>query len=329
MQTTSTTEQQTTNELGGTEAAAIRQQLERGDLSQLRQLLATTRQKRDWQDRYFMLDLVVPSVQPGALSAACAAEPNAADLALIHGVHLYDMVAKSRGAKVAASTSKEQFHQAFSYVQQAVPVFQKATALDPEDPTAHAFAMRMLQISSEFSPALNKAYQKAIQLAPDFLPAHWVMVNARSQKWSGSHQESLRIARSALANAKPGSDLAACLFLARILEWQYAVFFDKDVKRANALLQDRALSNDLSTAFDHWTQPPYQARRSSVPYLLHAAFWFYKTGDRDRLARVFSFTGGVFYDRAWSFAGKARENHAAALELATKKKTGFLGFFKS
>lgn len=321
--------QQATNEPGGKEISVLKQQLQRGELSPLRQVLAATKEKQDWQDRYFVLEAVASSILPGVLQSACAAEPNVADLALIRGVHLFDLVARSRGTKVADQTSAEQFKKALQYVQEAVPTLAQASQLTPEDPTPYVFAMRALQIASNFAPQLQTAYQKAVLLAPDFLPAYWVMINARSKKWAGSHEESLQIARSAMKNAKPGSDLAACLFLARILAWQYTLLFDKDAKGAAAYFKDREIATELNAAFDRWVQAPYQPRRSSVPYLLHAAFWYYKANDRERLAAVFSHTAGVFYDRAWSFAGNAHEAYAAALELTARKKSGVLGWFKT
>ena len=327
--TSTGTAQQGTNELGGTEAVAIRQQLQRGDLSLLRQLLAKTRQERDWQDRYFMLDLLAPSLPAEAVQTACSAEPDAADLALIRGAHLFDLVAKSRGTAMAEKTAREQFEKAAAYIKEAMPTLKRALALAPEDPVPYVFAIRMLQMFGETAPSVLNAYQAAIRLAPDFVPAHFATVQARSHKWGGSHDESLRIARAAFANAKPGSDLAVCLFIARILEWQFFVLFEKDPKRAKACLEDRTVNKDLSAAFDRWTQAPYQPRRSSVPYLQHAAYWFYKTGDRERLARVFQLSGGAFFERAWSFASKARDAYGAAVAMADKKQSGLLGWFKS
>lgn len=321
--------QQSGEELGGVEAQRLKQQMQRGEFSQLRELLARTRREPDWQDRYFMLDVVTPAIPPGPLDAACAAEPGAADLFLIQGAHLFDLQAKARGAKTADLTSKQQFAQAFQFLGASVASLRRASELDPQDPTPYVFAMRALQISSEYEQAFKEAYQKAVRLVPDFLPAHWVMVNARAKKWAGSHEESLRVARSAMAAAKPGSDMAACLFFAHLLVWQYIRLFDKDQRKADTYLRDRDINKELNAAFDKWIQPPYQARRSSVPYLHHAAVWFYKQNDRERLAQALTQTNGIFYDRAWSFAGNARQAYAAALDMATKKKGGIFGWLRS
>jgi len=61
------------NELGGSEAVRLKQELQHGDFSGLRKMLAQTRQEGDWQDRYFMPDLLVPEIPSDALGVACAA----------------------------------------------------------------------------------------------------------------------------------------------------------------------------------------------------------------------------------------------------------------
>jgi hypothetical protein len=319
---------QRTTEPGGHEAQVLRQQIQQGDFSGLRRLLASTKEKHDWQDRYFMLDVVAPAIPPGSLDAACAAEPSATDLFLMRGCHWFDLVWKSRGTKTADHTTQDQFNSANEYLQVAMSDLRQASELDPADPVPYVFAMRGLQIFSEYEQVVKNAYQAAIRLVPDFLPAHWTMVNARSKKWAGSHEESLDVARSAASLATAGGDLAGCLFFARILAWQYLRIFDKDPRAAEQYLSNREINNELNAAFEEWTRPPYQSVRSSVPYLSHAAFWFYQRNDRERLARAFSHIHGVFCDRAWSFTGNALQTYTAALELAAKKRS-VLAWFKS
>ena len=87
------------------DATAFQQQAARGDFSALRQFLAKNRQTPDWQDRYFILDVVAPSIAPRSLDPLCAIESKAADLALMQGAHFFDLVSKARGAKTADKTT--------------------------------------------------------------------------------------------------------------------------------------------------------------------------------------------------------------------------------
>jgi hypothetical protein len=320
------------------EGEALQQQVAQGDFTGLRQFLARTKQNHDWQDRYFVLDLVAPSVQPGPLDALCAAEPNASDLSLIRGTHLFDLLSKSRGTKTADRTTEQQMAQAEHYTKATMAALRHAIQLDPLDPTPHVFAMRSFQVFSNLHKHLHQAYQQATHLASDFVPAHFVMVNSQSEKWGGSHAQSLQVARSAISHAQPSSDASACIFLAHILVWQHATFFEKDQKRAQSYLNDSKVVRELNEAFEQWTRPPYQPRRSSLPYLHHAAYWYYQTGDRARLQQALARTAGKRWDKAWAFSGDGHRTYASALEYAATgsksgpalqgKKPGFFGWFK-
>jgi hypothetical protein len=319
------------------EADHLQQQIRQGDFKGLRQFLARTRNNHDWQDRYFILDVVAPAISPGSVDALCTAEPNAADLSLIRGAQLFDLVSKCRGTKTADRTTDQQFAQAQQYANAAIANLRRAIQQDPADPTPHVFAMRSSQVFSDLNKLLQQAYQQAIHVAPDFVPAHFAMVNAQSSKWSGSHEQSLHVARAAMSHFQPRSDAPACIFLAHILVWQYSILFDKDRKRAEAYTNDRKVTQELNDAFELWIRPPYQARRSSLPYLHHAAYWYYNAGDRARLQQALARTGGKPWDKAWVFVGDGRKNYASALEFAAtgtksgsapEKKSGPFGWFK-
>ena len=324
-------------DFNGSELASLQQQAANGDFAGLRQFLARAQKARDWQDEYFALDLIAPFVKPGSLDPICAAEPNAADLHLVRGAHLFDLVSKSRGTKTADRTSEKQIAQAGEYLKAAISSLHRTIQLSPGDPTPHVFAMRCLQVFSDLDKNLHQAYQAAIQVAPDFVPAHFIMVNARSQKWGGSHEQSLQVARSAMSQAQPGSDAPACLFLAHILVWQHAVLFEKDRKRADAYAAGK-VTQELKDAFDRWMRPPYAVRRSSIPYFHHAAYWYYQTGDRAQLQQALARTAGRPWVKAWSFAGDPGKTYASALQFAcngTKsdpaqpsKKGGLFGWFR-
>ncbi len=102
---------------GDAEANHLIQQVQGGDFSGVRQYLARSRQARDWQDRYFILNLIAPFVPVNALLALSATEPNAADLVFLLAVYHYDMIGQSRGTGVAEQTSAEQFDGAHQQLQ--------------------------------------------------------------------------------------------------------------------------------------------------------------------------------------------------------------------
>jgi len=312
-----------TYDLGGPKAYELKQQLQQGDLSGLRQFLASARQNEDWQDRSFIMGCVAPSMLPKTIDEACTAEPNAADLRMLRGFYLVDLAAKQRGSRTADKTSEKQFANALKCIMAALNNLEKAITFDPRDPGVHLVIMRAALSFTDHHPRLRQAYQDATHLVSDLVPAHFGMVNARSQKWGGSAEESLQIARAAVAKARPGSDMAACLFYAHILAWQYHRVFDKDEKRAKDYLSRRDVVKELNGAFDLWIAPPYEPSRSSILYLHHAAYWYYQTQDRVRLKQALSRTNKVFYDMAWSFASGAQPTYSQAMEQIAQEVENF------
>lgn len=321
-------------ELGGMEVHSLKQQVQAGDFFEMRRVLARTYRAKDWQDRHFLVDQIAPHLLWAALQNAAAAEPNAADLCLLSGGYLFDQLGKSRGTNSAENTSNEQFRDASQQLQAMMQSLMQVSVLDPEDPTPHVFAIRGLVVFSTYEDRLRQEYADAVRIAPGFVPAHSAMVNARSLKWGGSHAESLSVARAAMQVARPGSDMAACLFLAHFLVWQYARIFDKNKAEADRYIKDRSVAEELNQALDTWLSGDYRGHRSSVAYFHQAALWYHLSGDDVRLRRVLALTAGVRHDRLWNQIGAPGTSYAAALqkrvsqEKKPEKKSGFLGLFK-
>ena len=211
-----------TQRLSDAEVNHLTQQVQSNDFSGIRQYLARTRQARDWQDRFFILNLIVPFIQVDALLDASASEPDAADLLFLLGAYYFYMIGQSRGTKVAEQTSGGQFDDAHQQIQRMMEYLLRVYRLDSDDPTPHVYAVRGLVVFSQYESTLKQEYAEAARLAPDFVPAHFAMVSARGKKWGGSHGESLHIARAAVKAGRPGTDASACLFLAHFLVWQYS-----------------------------------------------------------------------------------------------------------
>ena len=305
-----------TVELGGSEASELQDQVKQGNLTGLREYLARTRIQCDWQDRIFMLGLIVPSIPLAALDLACEAEPEAADLFLIRCAFLSELAPTMRGSGTADQAASERFRSAAECIKSALNDLDRAAQLDSLDPTAHAYVLPSLTIFGHLASRQRRAFQQATELAPDLVPAYRAIVNALSERWHGSHEQSLKFARNAMAKASPGSDMAACLFWAHLLVRSHFSSFDKKTEAAKSYAYDPEVTRELNAAFDEWTRPPYTAHRSSIPYLHYAACWYYLAGDGRRLQRALSFTNDVFSKIPWSLIGNSRDLYARALRLA-------------
>ena len=322
-------------ELNDPEINRLQQQVQRGDLTELRRYLAQTYRTQDWQDRCFVLDLLTPFLQIEALIDASNAEPNAADLLLLLGAYYSRMVWQCRGAKQAQFTSDEEFYGAEVQIQNMMDCLPRVYPLEPNDPTPHVFASRTMRVFSSYEDLAQQEYADAVRIAPDCMPAHFAMVSTRAKKWAGSHAEALQVARMAVRSGRLGSDLPACLFLAHFLVWQYARQFDKDKAEADRYVQDPAVNQELNQVLDRWIGGNYEPRRSSLHYLHQAALWYYLSGDNVRLKRIFTLTGTVSCAQVWKQIGDpvkvqgfARQRVLQKAVPITAKKTGILGWFK-
>jgi hypothetical protein len=327
-------------DFSGNEVGILCRQIYAGDYTGINWFLDENLKTRNWDDRAFVLGQVLDAVNSDSLNAACAADPGNYNLHLLLGCWLQDMIGKSRGANTADDTTREQFDAAFEYLRAATSCLAHAASLQPDDPTPHMVTMRAMIISSQFESRQKEEYTIADRLAPHFVSLQFAYVLGRSEKWLGSHEESLQVARSAMRKAKPGDDMAACLFQAHFLVWQYYWIFKKDAAAAAAYLKNPGATLELNAAFDRWTNQTYRPTRSSIPRLHYAALWYYKAEDQFRLRRTLEMVGNMPNDDIWKQIGNVQKRFSDAMNLAyglpreatapakPAGKSGLFGLFK-
>jgi tetratricopeptide (TPR) repeat protein len=302
------------------EILQLTNQVKRGDLSGLRQYLARTRETSDWNDRSFVLDEVVPSITLPALDFACDTEPGAADLFVIRASYFTNLAWRKRGSGTADKITEDRWAASANCIKEALAARDRAVQLDPQDPTAHVEVLQSLGIFCPLWPEMRATFQRVTALSADIILAHRPIVSILAKRWGGSHEQSLDFARTALAKAPPGSDMAYCLFWAHNLVYTHPIHFDNDPEAADKYLHSQPVTDELNAAFDAWTNPPYLPRRSSIPLLHTSAAWFYRTRDLDRLRKALNLIGGVFDDGPWRSFGDPR----AAFDRATLIAAGKL-----
>jgi tetratricopeptide (TPR) repeat protein len=302
---------------GGEEVERLVAQVKQGDIAGLREYLKRSREERDWQDRCFVLDFVVPELRKEVFDFWSDTEPGKADLQLIRCAWFSNRSWEMRGAGTADKVREGGFESAADCVTQAMEALEQVVRLDPEDPTAHALIMRALIIFDQLVPHMQASFARVEQLAPSLVPAHRYFVNAHGERWYGNHEKSLEFARNASRSAPAGSDMAFCVFMAHDRVRTYLRDFDKNDKAAREyLFNNKQVRDELAAEFDHWTAPPYSARRSSVPYLHLAARWFYFLRDPDRLKRALELIDGRFIPDEWGSSDKALDIFENACDLA-------------
>ena len=275
---------------GDAELNEFIKQVAEGNFSGFREYLSQTRASADWQDRIFVLERVAPKVSVDALDAACAAEPEAADLLVIRCAYYCGLAKTMRGSATSDQVSAARFQNSAECVKTALVDMKRSTQLDDQDPTAFTLVLHPLTIFSQ-TELQQKAFANATAISPALVPAHFAMINPLSKRWGGSHEASVGFARQAMTKATPGSDMAACLFWAHNLVRTHLVHFDKAVQAAKRYALQPDVGSELNDALDNWLVPSFVARRSSIWFLHQASQWYRATADLDRLKRVVAFTG--------------------------------------
>jgi len=294
----------------------LKEQVKQGNLSGLRGYVSRTRNEREWQDRIFMLEEIVPSIRVADLDFACDVEPESADLFVIRCVQRCDAALTLRGTGLGSDVSEERWQAALDSTMDALSNLAKAVELDPDDPTGYTSVLRPLGMFEQLRPLLQKAFARVTELSPDLMPAHFRMVNAYSERWGGSHEESLQFARRAMSYANPANDMAGCLFWAHTLVQTHIKFFDKNPEEAARYFYDPDVMRELNAAFDDWVQTDYKPHRWSFPHLHRAACWSFATRDRERLRLALSVAKARFIPGPWGMLGKAKPTYTSALLFA-------------
>jgi len=302
--------------LGGTEAVELRAEAKEGNLAALRSYLTRSRAQCDWQDRLFMLGLVIPVLRVETLNFLSEQEPETADLALLRCAYFSHRAWKMRGHGKADEVGEVGFEAAAACVQLALEALKKSNVLDPEDPTPHANVLSALGIFGSLNSIFEASFRRVEMLAPGLVPAHRIVVNRLSKRWGGSNELSLEFARNALKKALPGSDMAHCLFFGHTLVRTHFEGFDGNPEAAEEYARKKEVRQELEEAFDQWTRSPYQPRRSSVAYLHQAAAWFYRVQDRERLRRSLTMVGNTYTSAPRCGMGKASHVYASAVKSA-------------
>lgn len=304
------------------EELSLQGQFNRGDLTGLRAYMRRTREQRDWQDRIFLLGRIVRNIPIPVLDFACEAEPEAVDLQVVRAAYFSHIACTTRASMTLDQGAAEGWTRTQRAIDNGIALLDRIAKLDNDDPTAFAMMMPAFMIFEETMPLMRRAFQHIMRIAPDLLHAHWAVVSASSQRWYGTHEGAVEMARKAMEHQTPGDDMAACLFWARLQILEHLERIDKDAEAAGNYVHDPDVRRELEAAFDHWVAPPYVPRRSSVAYLGWAGRWFYRARDRERVQRVLDLTRGDFAADGWvSKANYRRAELFAAGKLDPDQET--------
>jgi tetratricopeptide (TPR) repeat protein len=303
-------------ELGGTEAYHIKQEMYQGNISKLREYLKKSLADKNWNERWFMLDVLISNVSPDVLDQFVEAEPDSADVYLMRGAYSSRKAWMERGSDTSDNVSDEQWAAAEKQVETAISDLEKAAELQPNDPTPKVYLLRTGLMFSKTHNLVDQSYSEAVKIAPDLVIAHASMISAKSKKWGGSMEQSLEIARKAVSSSKGANDLYALLFYAHSQHIAWLKLFEKNEAEATAYFAKPEVQKELAEAFDKWVTPSYKPSNHMIPYLHYAAYWFFKSGDKQRLKKSLELINNIICEDPWSLEETKTAAFGQAYQMA-------------
>ena len=196
-------------------------------------------------------------------------------------------------------TVKREAWQAFEQrMRAAEPDLVRAAELDATDPTPHYVLMGAaagIHEGGAEKAAILRHHADVVARAPDHHLAHKRLVFMMSQRWHGSHAESIALAHELSATAPDGSELPMLVVIAHEYARSYLHFFAGDSPAAAAYVRRGNVVDDNATAYGRSLGSPKHAPTALTPYRRHeAALWFWVSDDRARCAHELALVGDAF-----------------------------------
>ncbi|MGD0833320.1 MAG: hypothetical protein ABSA40_02705 [Candidatus Dormibacteria bacterium] len=260
------------DDLGDRAAHALRGLIEEGRVADAASWLGAVRQ---WDARAFYVDSASrwPG-RPAWLDRWVEASPDVALALLVRGDHAIHWAWAARGSAWeplpgTAGTFDERLALAEADLR-------RAAEMDPTDPTAPCLLIRVargrrLPLAEKFD-----RFQLLVARDPRHRQGHVEMLRSVTQKWGGSHDLMFQFARSARAEAPPGSPLHTLIVEAHIERWLLA---DRAGTEAGYWHRADVVADVVAAAAAYLAAPEAESTPLDVIDHSHLAFAFCAMGD--------------------------------------------------
>lgn len=227
--------------------------------------------------------------QPGSYIARLFAAVSATCLAWI-----------ARTAARGAAVSDERAETFLSLLEKAHGHLTEADRLNPDDAEICARMIRVCMGLGIDREVTESYFDAAIQLVPNHLMAHLMMINFLNPKWGGSLEEMQNFAMMQIQET--GSSLLITLRLFAIAEeWLYYDLNDEKEKK-KAFFQTTELREEVMVLYAAYTEE--EDGRLLVPYVYnYFAFVFYMSGQKELARELIKKIPGKMTVYPWAYLG--------------------------
>ena len=240
---------------------------------------------------------------PGELPLAgwVAAEPESSLPLLLRARNRIYWAWEARGSGTADTVSASGANAFLDRLELAEDDLEAAAALDPKDPTPHAFGLITARGLGIPLAEARARFARAQGARPDHLLAHQALLVRLCEKWGGSHEAMFAHAREATAQAGPGSRLHALIPMAHAERWLFGYAFDEDESFARYFERPEVIEEIEAAHEACFARGRKQARLVDLELRNHFAFalWLGKRGGKAR--RELQEIGTHFTQLPWGF----------------------------
>lgn len=252
---------------GDPDAQRVRADLEAGRFDAVESFMSTVTHP---DDRTFYAHVLSEWVgKPAWVDAWLSQSPRSATANLICGMHGVLWAWEARGYGYGDSVGEEARQLFSDRLLTADVILERATELDPTDPTPWALMLRSAYGLGLDEEEHRRRFTQAVHLAPEHRFAHSSLMKSLCAKWYGSHDLMFRFVSSATSQVGLGSPVHTLVAEAHIERWL------------------DMLGEDEAQAAAYWTRPVVRSAITHAAHLYFDAPNFQPNKDTVRTRNIF------------------------------------------
>jgi len=192
---------------------------------------------------------------------------------------------EARGSGTADQVGDENYKLFYAHMNDCMQDLWKAYELEPDNAVIWGDLLNILPHYDSESPDgdYQQLLKRVAEERPDDLWCVNPIIQYRAEKWGGSHDETFAWARNAIAAEGEKGINGALLFMAIHEYWFWFNRFENDDEKAEAVLNDEALKQELNGLFDKLIENLDEGPMMVSSYLLP---WYFKTNDLVRFRQI-------------------------------------------
>lgn len=206
----------------------------------------------------------------------------------------------ARTAARGADVSEARAERFFEWLEKAAEHLKLADELNPNDAEICARTIRVYMGLGIEKETVQTFFDAAIQIEPNHLMAHLMMINYLNPKWRGSMEEMYEFANNRYAETD-NSLLVVLLLFAIAEEWKYYDMTD-DTENRDSFFSNNELKSNIKQMYADYQES--EDGNLLIPYVYnYFAFLFYQFDEKKIAREVIGKINGKITVYPWAYLG--------------------------